>query len=58
MEHSSGRSRGTGFVCFWNKEDADKAVKQCELVKRSMGVEVSFCSFYIRLYVKLSIYPT
>jgi hypothetical protein len=27
-------------VCFWNKEDADKAVKQCELVKKEMGVEV------------------
>lgn len=27
------RSRGTGFVCFWNKTDADKAVEQSETLR-------------------------
>ena len=28
----TGRSRGTGFACFWNKEDADRTVQQSELL--------------------------
>ena len=32
MDYESGRSRGTGFVCFWNKEDADKAIEQSQLL--------------------------
>ncbi|KAF9787823.1 hypothetical protein BJ322DRAFT_1105870 [Thelephora terrestris] len=32
MDHETGRSRGTGFVCFWNVEDADKAVEKSELL--------------------------
>ncbi|ORY03776.1 hypothetical protein K493DRAFT_345951 [Basidiobolus meristosporus CBS 931.73] len=28
MDHETGRSRGTGFVCFWNKEDAQKCVEE------------------------------
>ena len=39
----TGRSRGTGFVCFWRKEDADKAIEQSELLKAETGVTaVSF----------------
>ncbi|KAH8110883.1 RNA-binding domain-containing protein [Phellopilus nigrolimitatus] len=34
MDVESGRSRGTAFVCFWNKEDADKAILQSELLNR------------------------
>ncbi|KAJ7582762.1 hypothetical protein C8J56DRAFT_864966 [Mycena floridula] len=33
LDPASGRSRGTGFACFWNKEDADKVVEQSELLK-------------------------
>ncbi|RPD65456.1 RNA-binding domain-containing protein [Lentinus tigrinus ALCF2SS1-7] len=33
MDHDSCRSRGTGFVCFWNKEDADKAIEQSNILR-------------------------
>ncbi|KAL6300364.1 hypothetical protein BKA93DRAFT_536324 [Sparassis latifolia] len=33
MDPESGRSRGTGFVCFWNKMDADKAIAQSEILR-------------------------
>ncbi|KAJ7684761.1 hypothetical protein DFH06DRAFT_1073674 [Mycena polygramma] len=33
MDPSTGRSRGTGFACFWNKEDADKVIDQSELLR-------------------------
>ncbi|KAF8651388.1 hypothetical protein AX16_004811 [Volvariella volvacea WC 439] len=38
MDHSTGRSRGTGFACFWNKEDADKVISQSELLRSVAGV--------------------
>jgi len=34
MDHETGRSRGTGFVCFWNVGDADKVVEKSDLVRR------------------------
>jgi nucleolar protein 4 len=34
---SSGRSRGTGFACFWNVEDADRVVGLCEEVRAETG---------------------
>ncbi|KII85518.1 hypothetical protein PLICRDRAFT_668352 [Plicaturopsis crispa FD-325 SS-3] len=33
MDPGSGRSRGTGFACFWNKADADKVVEQSDLLR-------------------------
>ncbi|KAG6885421.1 hypothetical protein C0993_001937 [Termitomyces sp. T159_Od127] len=33
MDHETGRSRGTGFACFWNKEDADNAITQSDLLR-------------------------
>ncbi|PIL27482.1 hypothetical protein GSI_10632 [Ganoderma sinense ZZ0214-1] len=33
MDHATGRSRGTGFACFWNKEDADKAIEQSDILR-------------------------
>ncbi|KAH8103307.1 RNA-binding domain-containing protein [Cristinia sonorae] len=33
MDRETGRSRGTGFVCFWNKADADKAVEQSDILR-------------------------
>ena len=46
VDHATGRSRGTGFVCFWDKDDAEKVVRQCEIVKREMGVEASLYQCY------------
>ncbi|KAF8882138.1 hypothetical protein BD779DRAFT_1544163 [Infundibulicybe gibba] len=41
LDHSTGRSRGTGFACFWNKEDADKVVEQSDLLRlETTGSEV------------------
>ncbi|KAI0746734.1 hypothetical protein C8Q80DRAFT_1177076 [Daedaleopsis nitida] len=40
MDAATGRSRGTGFVCFWNKEDADKAIEQSNILRaETMGDE-------------------
>jgi RNA recognition motif-containing protein len=33
MDAETGRSRGTGFACFWDKADADKVVEQSELLR-------------------------
>jgi len=33
IDQATSRSRGTGFACFWNLEDADKVVVQSELLK-------------------------
>jgi nucleolar protein 4 len=33
MDTETGRSRGTGFACFWNKEHADKVIEQSELLR-------------------------
>ncbi|KAG1833636.1 hypothetical protein DFJ58DRAFT_822140 [Suillus subalutaceus] len=33
VEPGTERSRGTGFVCFWNKEVADKVIEQSELLR-------------------------
>ena len=33
MDHATGRSRGTGFACFWKIEDANRAVQQSELLR-------------------------
>ncbi|KAL5521039.1 hypothetical protein ACEPAG_8961 [Sanghuangporus baumii] len=38
VDADTGRSRGTGFVCFWSKEDADKAIQQSELLNREVGM--------------------
>ncbi|KAL1745881.1 hypothetical protein HDZ31DRAFT_35426 [Schizophyllum fasciatum] len=29
----TGRGRGTGFACFWNKEDADKVILQSDTLR-------------------------
>ncbi|KAF8068858.1 hypothetical protein FPV67DRAFT_1093520 [Lyophyllum atratum] len=33
IDPATGRSRGTGFACFWNVEDADKAVAQSDMLR-------------------------
>lgn len=37
MDRATGRSRGTGFVCFWKKEDAERAVDQARLLNVETG---------------------
>lgn len=37
MDAESGRSRGTGFACFWKKEDADAVVAHAELLRAEIG---------------------
>ncbi|KAG8221477.1 hypothetical protein J3R82DRAFT_1690 [Butyriboletus roseoflavus] len=40
VDPESDRPRGTGFACFWNKEDADKAIKQSETLRaETMGTQ-------------------
>ncbi|WWC67499.1 uncharacterized protein I206_101407 [Kwoniella pini CBS 10737] len=37
IDKMTGRSRGTGFVCFWNTEHADEAILEAEKVARETG---------------------
>lgn len=39
MDKFTGRSRGTGFVCFWKTEHADAAIEEAERVKLETGAE-------------------
>jgi nucleolar protein 4 len=34
LDLDTGRSRGTGFACFWNKEHADAVIQESERVKQ------------------------
>ncbi|KAF9050815.1 hypothetical protein BDZ89DRAFT_1057238, partial [Hymenopellis radicata] len=38
VDPESERSRGTGFACFWERDDADKVIQQSDLLKsETMG---------------------
>jgi nucleolar protein 4 len=37
MDTATGRSRGTGFVCFWNLADADKVVEQSNIIRTELA---------------------
>ncbi|WVF70433.1 hypothetical protein IAT40_005223 [Kwoniella sp. CBS 6097] len=41
MDKVTGRSRGTGFVCFWNTEHADEAIVEAERVARETGANAT-----------------
>ncbi|WVQ97481.1 hypothetical protein IAU59_004595 [Kwoniella sp. CBS 9459] len=41
MDKATGRSRGTGFVCFWNIEHADEAIVEAERVARETGANAT-----------------
>ncbi|KAI9451346.1 hypothetical protein F5148DRAFT_1003752 [Russula earlei] len=36
MDTATSRSRGTGFVCFWNRADADSVVEQSNMIRADM----------------------
>ena len=45
MDHEAGRSRGTGFVCFWEKQNADACLAEAEKFNSSISTtELSFPS--------------
>lgn len=37
IDKATGRSRGTGFVCYWNSEHADEAIAESERVAQETG---------------------
>ncbi|KAG9085736.1 RNA recognition motif-containing protein [Ceratobasidium sp. UAMH 11750] len=37
LDKETGRSRGTGFVCFWKREDADLAIEETEAMAKELG---------------------
>ncbi|KAK0554437.1 RNA recognition motif-containing protein [Tilletia horrida] len=37
VDKATGRSRGTGFVCFWNKADADRVLEAARRVEGGVG---------------------
>jgi nucleolar protein 4 len=40
MDHDSGRSRGTGFVCFWNLTDANACLEEADRMREDLDVQV------------------
>jgi nucleolar protein 4 len=47
IDPGTGRSRGTGFACFWNKEDADNVVEQSEILRsETTGQSSAVCRPY------------
>lgn len=41
IDQESGRSKGTAFACYWNKEDADKVITASETLNKESGVNAS-----------------
>ncbi|QRW07102.1 RNA recognition motif protein [Ceratobasidium sp. AG-Ba] len=39
LDKDTGRSRGTGFVCFWKREDADAAIEEAEALAKELGTD-------------------
>lgn len=48
MDPQTERPRGTGFACFWNKEDADKAIKQSEILRTETVSTQTQVSMHLR----------
>ncbi|KAG8727213.1 RNA recognition motif-containing protein, partial [Ceratobasidium sp. 428] len=41
LDKETGRSRGTGFVCFWKREDADSAIEEAEAMAKELGTNLN-----------------
>lgn len=50
-----GRSRGTGFVCFWSVEDADKVVEKSDLVHRETSESTTMVLLALHLEYVLAV---
>ncbi len=37
MDRATGRSKGTGFACFWKAADADQVLEEASRVKEVTG---------------------
>ena len=48
MDHETGRSKGTGFVCFWGVEDADKVIEKSDLLHLETTESTSTVLFALR----------
>ena len=55
MDHEMGRSRGTGFVCFWSVEDADKVVEKSDLVHRETSESTTMVLLALHLEYVLAV---
>jgi len=47
---TTGRSRGSGFACFWNEADANRAVQQSELLQAETTTQTTVVSHHISLH--------
>lgn len=41
MDKTTKRPKGTAFICFWQKESADKVIQQVHLVEQEAGTSAS-----------------
>ena len=53
IDASTERSKGTGFVCFWKKEDADKVIEQSDILRQE-----DIAWIYGLSYVFMPLYAT
>ena len=53
IDKATGRSRGTGFVCFWNTEHADAAIEEAQKVASETGANAMPVSCDELLFTKI-----